>query len=177
MIVLENVTKVYTGNVTGLKDVSLQIDKGEWVFLVGASGSGKSTIIRLLIKEIDATEATSSSAAARCRSCAARASPQLRRNIGCVFQDFKLLPNRNVFDNVAYALEVQGQPRQVSRLKLKWHGGTHQMFSRTARKGHRIKTAGAKCGGNSADARPPVVWVAWPRFARQKDRSQTRTCY
>ncbi len=111
MILLENVTKVYPGNVVGLRDVSLQIDKGEWVFLVGASGSGKSTMIKLLLKEIDATRGNVILGGRSLSKLRRSRIPQLRRNIGCVFQDFKLLPNRTVFDNVAYALEVQGQRR------------------------------------------------------------------
>ena len=113
MIVLERVTKVYDGRVVGLRDVSLRIDKGEWVFLVGQSGSGKSTFIRLLIKELDPTEGSILIGGRSLGTLSARGSPQLRRNIGCVFQDFKLLPNRTVYQNVAYALEVQGQARTM----------------------------------------------------------------
>ena len=118
MILLENVTKIYPGNVTGLKDVSLQIDKGEWVFLVGASGSGKSTMIKLLLKEIDATRGNVIVGGRSLSKLRRSRIPQLRRNIGCVFQDFKLLPNRTVFDNVAYALEVQGQRRNEIERKV-----------------------------------------------------------
>ena len=107
MILFENVTKVYPGNVTGLQDVSLQIDKGEWVFLVGASGSGKSTMIKLLLKEIDATRGNVIVGGRSLSKLRRSRIPQLRRNIGCVFQDFKLLPNRTVFDNVAYALRCR----------------------------------------------------------------------
>ena len=118
MVLLENVTKIYPGNVTGLKDVSLQIDKGEWVFLVGASGSGKSTMIKLLLKEIDATRGNVIVGGRSLSKLRRSRVPQLRRNIGCVFQDFKLLPNRTVFDNVAYALEVQGQRRDAIERKV-----------------------------------------------------------
>ena len=113
MIVLERVTKVYDGRVVGLRDVSLRIDKGEWVFLVGQSGSGKSTFIRLLLKELDPTEGSILIGGRSLATLKRSRVSQLRRNIGCVFQDFKLLPNRNTYQNVAYALEVQGQPRQV----------------------------------------------------------------
>ena len=113
MILLENVTKIYPGNVVGLQDVSLQIDKGEWVFLVGQSGSGKSTMIKLLLKEIDATRGNVIVGGRSLSKLRRSRVPQLRRNIGCVFQDFKLLPNRNVYQNVAYALEVQGQRRDL----------------------------------------------------------------
>jgi cell division transport system ATP-binding protein len=118
MVLLENVTKIYPGNVVGLKDVSLQIDKGEWVFLVGASGSGKSTMIKLLLKEIDSTRGNVIVGGRSLSKLRRSRVPQLRRNIGCVFQDFKLLPNRTVFDNVAYALEVQGQRRDAIERKV-----------------------------------------------------------
>jgi cell division transport system ATP-binding protein len=117
-VLLENVTKIYPGNVVGLKDVSLQIDKGEWVFLVGASGSGKSTMIKLLLKEIDSTRGNVIVGGRSLSKLRRSRVPQLRRNIGCVFQDFKLLPNRTVFDNVAYALEVQGQRRDAIERKV-----------------------------------------------------------
>ncbi len=111
MILFENVTKVYPGRVVGLHDVNLQIDKGEWVFLVGPSGSGKSTFIKLLLKEIDSTRGTVIVGGRSLAKLRRSRIPQLRRNIGCVFQDFKLLPTRTVYKNVAYALQVQGQSR------------------------------------------------------------------
>ena len=101
MILFENVTKVYPGRVVGLQDVTLQIDKGEWVFLVGPSGSGKSTFIKLLLKEIDSTRGTVIVGGRSLNKLRRSRIPQLRRNIGCVFQDFKLLPTRTVYDNVA----------------------------------------------------------------------------
>ncbi len=118
MILFDGVTKTYQGDVVGLRDVSVQIDKGEFVFLVGPSGSGKSTFIKLLLKELD----VSSGQPDRRRPLAAQAEalpvPTLRRNIGCVFQDFKLLPNRSVYQNVAYALQVQGKSRAEIRKKV-----------------------------------------------------------
>ena len=90
------------------------IEKGEFVFVVGASGSGKSTLIRLLLKELEPTAGGSSSAAATSTRLSARRCRMLRRNVGCVFQDFKLLPNRTAAENVAYALKVQGEsPRRI----------------------------------------------------------------
>jgi cell division transport system ATP-binding protein len=118
MILFENVTKVYPGRVVGLQDVGLQIDKGEWVFLVGPSGSGKSTFIKLLLKEIDATRGTVIVGGRSLSKLRRSRVPQLRRNIGCVFQDFKLLPTRTVYENVAYALQVQGQGRAQIEAKV-----------------------------------------------------------
>jgi cell division transport system ATP-binding protein len=111
MIVFEKASLVYPGDVVGLRSISLTIDKGEWVFLVGPSGSGKSTFIKLLLCELRATEGSVLVGGRSLEKLRRSKVPQLRRNIGCVFQDFKLLPNRNVFQNVAYALEVQGQDR------------------------------------------------------------------
>ena len=118
MILLENCTMIYPGDVVGLDDVTLQIDKGEWVFLVGPSGSGKSTFIKLLLKEIEATNGNVQVGGKSLRTLKRSQVPKLRRNIGCVFQDFKLLPTRTVYENVAYALEVQGQRLDVIERKV-----------------------------------------------------------
>ena len=118
MIVFEDVSKIYEPNIVGLKDVSLQIDKGEFVFLVGASGSGKSTFIKLLTKEIDVTRGNLIVGGRSLPKLKRSKVPILRRNIGCVFQDFKLLPNRSVYQNVAYALQVQGKSRAEIRKKV-----------------------------------------------------------
>jgi cell division transport system ATP-binding protein len=118
MIVFEAVTKVYEPDVVALRDVTFHIDKGEFVFIVGASGSGKSTLIRLLLKELEPTEGriiVGGRDLARLRRSKV---PMLRRNIGCVFQDFKLLPNRTAFENVAYALKVQGESKSAIRRKV-----------------------------------------------------------
>ena len=112
MIVMDHVTKVYPHDVIGLRDISLTVDKGEWIFLVGASGSGKSTFIKLLIKELDPTEGVVIVGGRSLTKLRRSRVPQLRRNIGCVFQDFKLLPTRTTFQNVAYALEVQGETKE-----------------------------------------------------------------
>jgi cell division transport system ATP-binding protein len=118
MIVFDKVTKQYSHDVVGLRDVSLTIDKGEWVFLVGPSGSGKSTFIKLLLKELEATAGTVIVGGRSLAKLRRSKVPQLRRNIGCVFQDFKLLPNRTVYQNVAYALEVQGEANRVVERKV-----------------------------------------------------------
>jgi cell division transport system ATP-binding protein len=118
MIVFDQVDKVYDPNVVALEHASFVIDKGEFVFLVGPSGSGKSTLIRLLLKEIEPTSGRIIVGGRDLARLPRRKVPQLRRNIGCVFQDFKLLPNRTAGENVAYALKVQGEGRNAIRRKV-----------------------------------------------------------
>jgi cell division transport system ATP-binding protein len=118
MITFENVSKLYDGGVVGLQDVSMHIGKGEFAFLVGPSGSGKSTVIRLILKELEPTDGRILVAGRNLNTLRRSKIPLLRRNIGCVFQDFKLLPDKTVFENVAYALEVVGEPRRSIRRKV-----------------------------------------------------------
>ncbi len=118
IIELADVTKVYGGGHLALERVSLAINRGDFVFLVGPTGCGKSTLIKLLIRELDPTEGNVSIAGRDIGSLPEKKIPQLRRNIGTVFQDFKLLPNRNVYDNVAYALQVTGASRAEIRSKV-----------------------------------------------------------
>jgi cell division transport system ATP-binding protein len=118
MIVFEQVRKVYEPDVAALKDVSFVIEKGEFVFIVGASGSGKSTLIKLLLKEIDPTEGRIIVGGRDLTRLKHSKVPLLRRNVGCVFQDFKLLPSRTASENVAYALKVQGENRASIRRKV-----------------------------------------------------------
>ena len=112
MIRLEHVSKTYKKNdVKALRDLTLEITKGEFVFLVGASGSGKSTFIKLLIKDEEPDTGEIIVAGKRLDQLRTWRIPQLRREVGCVFQDFKLLENKTVQENVAFALEVIGKPR------------------------------------------------------------------
>ena len=133
-VMFDSVTKVYEPGVTALSDVSFVIEKGEFVFVVGASGSGKSTMIRLILKELDPTsgriivggrDLVAPAPLARSRSSAGTS--------GCVFQDFKLLPNRTAAENVAYALKVQGESQSSIRRKvpevLSLVGLSHKMNS------------------------------------------------
>ncbi len=118
MIRLENVSKVYKGDTTALSGVSLDIAKGEFVFLVGPSGSGKSTFLRLLTKEETADGGQVWVAGKEINRLSSWKVPFLRRNIGSIFQDFKLLTNRTVYENVAFALEVIGRPGSVIRTQV-----------------------------------------------------------
>ncbi|MEP7060055.1 MAG: cell division ATP-binding protein FtsE [Actinomycetota bacterium] len=113
MISLQHVTKTYKNGVTALEDVSVEIEKGEFVFVVGQSGSGKSTLIRLLMKEEEASKGNVYVAGKHLEKISTWKVPFLRRNIGTVFQDYKLLTDKTVFENVAFALEVIGKPKQV----------------------------------------------------------------
>ena len=120
VITFDHVTKVYPAqpNKPALNDVSLQIFAGEFVFLVGHSGSGKTTFIRMLIREVKPTQGHIYIADEDLANMRNWRVPYLRRNIGCVFQDFKLLPNKTVFENVAFALEVIGKSRHVIKTQV-----------------------------------------------------------
>ncbi|MDH3227356.1 MAG: cell division ATP-binding protein FtsE [Thermoleophilia bacterium] len=120
MVVMEDVTKVYPGKdggTTALDDVSLEVDSGEFVFLVGQSGSGKSTFTRLLTKELDASSGRVVVGGRDLTKLRRGRIPYLRRSIGTIFQDYKLLPGRTAYENVAYALEIIGEsPRSIKRM-------------------------------------------------------------
>jgi cell division transport system ATP-binding protein len=134
MIVLEDVRKVYEPDVVALDRVSFVIEKGEFVFVVGPSGSGKSTIIRLLLKELEPTAGRIIVGGRDLTRLKRSKVPLLRRNVGCVFQDFKLLRERTAYENVAYALKVQGDSTTAIRRKvpevLNLVGLAHKMNSR-----------------------------------------------
>ena len=120
VITFDHVTKTYPAQPKkpALSDVTLQIFAGEFIFLVGHSGSGKSTFIRLLTREIKPTSGKIYVADEDLATMRNWRVPYLRRNIGCVFQDFKLLPNKTVFENVAFALEVIGKSRHVIKTQV-----------------------------------------------------------
>jgi cell division transport system ATP-binding protein len=115
---LRDVTVVYPGGNVGLDGVSLAIERGEFAFLVGPTGCGKSTFMRLLMKEVEASRGQTLIAGRDLGELPRTKVPRLRRNIGVVFQDFKLLPNRTVHDNVAYCLQVIGESRSDIREKV-----------------------------------------------------------
>ena len=116
MIRFENVTKVYEQNARpALDSVSLEINRGEFTFLVGASGSGKSTFLRLILKEDKASSGSVYVAGQNVANISSWRVPKLRRGIGVVFQDFRLLPQKNVFANVAFAMQVIGKSRSIIR--------------------------------------------------------------
>jgi len=118
MIRLENVTKSYSTEVTALRDASFEVPKGEFVFLVGPSGSGKSTLLRLMNRQEQPEKGAVWVAGKDINTMPDSKVPYLRRNIGNIFQDYKLLLNKTVFENVAFALEVIGRPKHVIRQQV-----------------------------------------------------------
>jgi cell division transport system ATP-binding protein len=118
MIRFENVTMTYAGDITALRDISLDVAKGEFVFLVGPSGSGKSTFLRLLLRDEVPTRGRIIVAGRDVTALSSWKVPQLRRNIGCIFQDFKLLPQKTVYENVAFASDVIGRPAHVTQTQV-----------------------------------------------------------
>ncbi|MGH9022249.1 MAG: cell division ATP-binding protein FtsE [Acidimicrobiia bacterium] len=118
MIQFERVSKIYRGGVAALLGVTIDIAKGEFVFLVGPSGSGKTTCLRLLLREEVPTRGRILFAERDIGQLSSWKVPYLRRNIGCIFQDIKLLPNRTVYENVAFALEVIGRPQSAIRQQV-----------------------------------------------------------
>ena len=113
MISLEHVSKSYAAGIPALNDVCIDIDGGEFVFIVGDSGSGKSTLIKLLLKELDPTEGTISVNGYRLNKLKRRQIPKFRRNIGVVFQDFRLLKDRKRYENIAFAQRVVGESNRT----------------------------------------------------------------
>ena len=118
VIEFRSVSKLYSGGDIGLDQATFSVDRGEFVFLVGSTGSGKSTVMRLLIKELEPSGGMIRVAGRDLADVQRRRVALYRRNLGVVFQDFKLLPNRNVYENVAYALQVTGGTRREIRDKV-----------------------------------------------------------
>lgn len=118
MIKLEHVSKAYSAGIPALNDVSLEIEDGEFVFIVGDSGSGKSTLIKLLLKELEPTEGTITIGGKNLGRIRRRQIPRFRRNIGVVFQDFRLLKELNVYENVAFAQRVVGESNRRVRKRV-----------------------------------------------------------
>lgn len=116
MIRLEHVSKTYQQGVPALNDVNIDIEQGEFVFIMGKSGSGKSTLIKLLLKELEPTEGEIYINEQKLSSVTHKKTPYFRRNIGVVFQNFRLLQDRNVYENVAFAMKVvESSTREVKR--------------------------------------------------------------
>ena len=118
MIALDQVTKTYPGDVKALKGISLQIKKGEFVFVVGQSGSGKTTLFKLLLKEMEPTSGTIYINNKNLGRLRRRRGPKLRRGIGVVFQDFRLLKDRNVYENIAFAQRVTETSTRIIKKKV-----------------------------------------------------------
>ncbi len=118
IISLEDVTKIYSGKAPALSHFNLEVDEGEFVFIVGDSGSGKSTLIRLLLKELDPTEGEIYVNQRQLSRVKRKQIPKYRRNVGCVFQDFRLLRDRNVYDNVGFALRVVGASNRTIQTRV-----------------------------------------------------------
>ena len=117
MIVFDHVTKKYKTNI-GLDDVSVKIDDGDFVFLVGPSGAGKSTFVKLILREIDADKGRIIVKGDDITEFSNRKIPKLRRNVGIVFQDFRLLPKKTVYENVAFAMEIVHKPAKIIKKQV-----------------------------------------------------------
>lgn len=116
MIEFRNVTKIYSTGITAVDNTSLEIEKGEFVFIVGSSGCGKSTLMKMLMKEVEPTEGQILVNGIDITKISKRRIPSLRRSMGIVFQDFRLLPDKTVYENVAYAMRViEASPKVIKR--------------------------------------------------------------
>jgi len=116
VVEFRNVTKRYPNGTLALKGVNLRVNKGEFVFIIGSSGSGKSTLLKLILKEEDPTEGEVIVNGYRISTMKRKQIPYLRRSLGVVFQDFRLLPNKTVYENVAFAMQVvEAMPREIRR--------------------------------------------------------------
>ena len=159
MIHMNNVTKVYPKGSTGVENINLHINKGEFVFIVGSSGSGKSTLMKLLLKELDPTEGDIIINKVKTNELNRRQIPYLRRNLGVVFQDFRLLPNKTVYENVAFAMRVIEAPGRIIRrnvpavLSLVGLGQKGRSYPNQLSGGEQQRTALARAIANN----PPIL--------------------
>ena len=159
MIHMNNVTKVYPNGSTGVENINLHINKGEFVFIVGSSGSGKSTLMKLLLKELDPTEGDIIINKVKTNELNRRQIPYLRRNLGVVFQDFRLLPNKTVYENVAFAMRVIEAPGRIIRrnvpavLSLVGLGPKGRSYPNQLSGGEQQRTALARAIANN----PPIL--------------------
>nr|WP_294680946.1 cell division ATP-binding protein FtsE [uncultured Anaerotignum sp.] len=159
MIHMNNVTKVYPNGSTGVENINLHINKGEFVFIVGSSGSGKSTLMKLLLKELDPTDGEIIINKVKTNELNRRQIPYLRRNLGVVFQDFRLLPNKTVYENVAFAMRVIEAPGRIIRrnvpavLSLVGLGQKGRSYPNQLSGGEQQRTALARAIANN----PPIL--------------------
>ena len=159
MIHMNNVTKVYPNGSTGVENINLHINKGEFVFIVGSSGSGKSTLMKQLMKELDPTEGDIIINKVKTNELNRRQIPYLRRNLGVVFQDFRLLPNKTVYENVAFAMRVIEAPGRIIRrnvpavLSLVGLGQKGRSYPNQLSGGEQQRTALARAIANN----PPIL--------------------
>ena len=159
MIHMNNVTKVYPNGSTGVENINLHINKGEFVFIVGSSGSGKSTLMKLLLKELDPTEGDIIINKVKTNELNRKQIPYLRRNLGVVFQDFRLLPNKTVYENVAFAMRVIEAPGRIIRrnvpavLSLVGLGQKGRSYPNQLSGGEQQRTALARAIVNN----PPIL--------------------
>ena len=157
MIVLDNVSKEYSNGVAAINGINLHIERGEFVFVVGDSGSGKSTLIKLLLKELEPTSGVIRVNGVNLERMKKRAIPKYRRKIGCVFQDFRLLKDRNVYENVAFAQRVVVTPtREIKKnvpamLSLVGLAEKYKSYPRQLSGGEQQRVALARALVNSPD--------------------------
>ena len=157
MIVLDNVSKEYSNGVAAINGINLHLERGEFVFVVGDSGSGKSTLIKLLLKELEPTSGVIRVNGVNLGRMKKRAIPKYRRKIGCVFQDFRLLKDRNVYENVAFAQRVVVTPtREIKKnvpamLSLVGLAEKYKSYPRQLSGGEQQRVALARALVNSPD--------------------------
>ncbi len=178
MIQLEHVTKTYPkASKPSLDDVSVEIEKGDFVFFIGPSGSGKSTIIKLLLHEITPTRGRVVVNERDVTTMRSWKIPAFRRSIGCVFQDFRLLPNRTAYENVAFALEVIGKSKGVARrvvpevLELVGLGGKEHRYPHELSGGEQQRVAVARAFVNR-----PLILLADERPETSTRIRRSRSC-